>query len=105
MFLGLEKFDSGFMTMSGCGAWNIDMEPVLVISCPLYFIGVLMDPDMLDVREEVGSGVPTMPRYASIGMDWRYWDTMCCATGIAFCLVELVLTDESRGDLGGVGGR
>jgi hypothetical protein len=32
----------------------------------------LMDPDMLEVREEVGAGVPTIPRYASIGVDWRY---------------------------------
>ena len=61
LFLGLEKFDSGFMTISGCGAWNIDNDPVLVISWPLYFIGALID-EMLDVREEVGAGVPTIPR-------------------------------------------
>lgn len=68
MFLGLEKFDSGFITISGCGAWNIDSDPVLVISCPRYFIGALTE-EMLDVREELGAGVPTIPRYASMGID------------------------------------
>lgn len=32
-------------------------------------MGALIDPEMLDVREVVGAGIPTIPRYASIGID------------------------------------
>jgi hypothetical protein len=68
LFLGLEKFDNGFITISGCGAWNMDSDPVRVISWPRYFMGALTD-EMLDVREELGAGVPTIPLYASMGVD------------------------------------
>lgn len=68
MFLGLEKFDSGFITISGCGAWNIDNDPVLVISCPRYFMSALIE-EILDVREVLAAGVPTIPWYASMGID------------------------------------